>query len=133
MADIHNYKQSFERAIERIKENQVISEENKEIILNFKDYLLSEGIGLAKIGRYLCDLIKLSRMLRKTFSEADKEDLRHVVAELEQTNLAAETKKGFKIMLRKLYRFIRGVEEKGISVSKDEWIVIISILAFAFL
>lgn len=98
--DIHNYKRRFERAVERIKVAVDILEENKEIILKFKDHCLSDGIGIAKIDRYLGDLAKYSRMLKKPFPEASKEDIRTVVAELEQSNLAAETKKIFKILLR---------------------------------
>lgn len=48
--DIHNYRRQFERQIELIKESKTISKVNKETALNFKDYLLSEGIGVAKIG-----------------------------------------------------------------------------------
>ena len=122
--DIHNYKKLFERTLERVKESKEISEENKRIIVGFKDYLLSEGIGIAKINRYLQDLIKLSKMLNKTFSDANKEDIRKVIAELEQTDLSAETKKSFKIMLRKLYRFIRGIDEKGVYPEEVKWISI---------
>ncbi len=53
-------------------------------------------------------------MLKKTFPEADKDDIRRIIGELNETSLAEETKKGFKIMLRKFYRFIRGIEEKGV-------------------
>ena len=41
--DIHNYKQRLERTSQRIKDSNEITEENKKIALNFKDYLLSEG------------------------------------------------------------------------------------------
>ncbi len=109
--DIHNFKRNFERIVNRIKESEDISKENKEIILNFKNYLLSENIGTAKIERYLSDLMKYSRMLDKSFEKASKEDIRRVIGEINQTNLAEETKKGFKIMLRKLYRFIEGIDD----------------------
>ncbi len=47
--DIHNYKGRFESTLQKIKDSKEINDENKEIIFNFKDYLLSEGIGFAKI------------------------------------------------------------------------------------
>ena len=43
MADIHNLKRRHERIIERIKESN-ISKENKALLLEFNDYLISEGI-----------------------------------------------------------------------------------------
>jgi len=120
--DIHNFKRSFERIVERIKKSNNISKENKELILNFKNHLLSENIGTAKIERYLFDLMKYSRMLNKPFNEASKEDIRRVIGEINQTNLAEETKRGFKILLRKLYSFIEGMEEKGKLPERVSWI-----------
>ena len=122
--DIHNYKQRYETTLQRIKDSKEITNENKKIIFEFKDYLLSEGIGVAKIGRYLGDLIKFSKMLSKPFSKATEYDIRGIIGKLNQTDLSEETKKTFKIMLRKLYRFIRGVAKKGTYPPEVEWISI---------
>jgi len=122
--DIHNYKRQFERQVEIIQESKEISQDNKECALNFKDYLLSEGLGFAKIGRYLLDVRKFSRLLGKNFIDAGKDDIRRVVADIEQSNLAPETKKSFKILLRKMYRFIRGIDEKGVYPEEVKWISI---------
>lgn len=119
--DIHNFRGQFERTIVRLKDSNLISEENKKIISGFKDYLLSEGIGLAKINRYLIDAMKYGAMFDKSFKKADKEDIRKIVAKIEQSDLSAQTKKGFKVMLRKFYRFIRGVEEKGEYPEEVRW------------
>lgn len=56
--DIHNYKR-------RLENSEDISKENKKTILKFKDYAISEGIGLPKLERYLDDVMKLSRMMKK--------------------------------------------------------------------
>lgn len=122
--DIYNYKRQFERNLNRIKESKEILKENKKIILKFKDYMLSEGLGLAKINRYFYELMKYDKMLRKPFSKASKDDIRMVVAQLEQTDLSAQTKKCFKVLLRKLYRFIRGIDKKGKYPEEVEWISI---------
>ena len=122
--DLHNYKRQFERQIELVNESKEISAENKETILNFSDYLLSEGIGFAKIGRYLLDLRKLSRMFNKPFTKATETDLRKVISLIEQSELAPESKKGFKVMLRKFYRFIRGITDKGVYPPEVKWISI---------
>jgi site-specific recombinase XerD len=121
MVGIHNYEQRFNRTLERIKSSQEISEGNKAIILRFKDYLLSEGIGIAKIERYFGDLMKFNRLLGKGFEKANKDDIRRVVSAIHQEPLSEETKRCFKIMLRKFYRMIRGVEEKGIYPDEVRW------------
>ena len=69
-------------------------------------------------------LAVLNRIIGLPFDKATKEDLRKVVADLNQTEYADETKKCFKIILRKLYRFIRGVEEKGVYPDEVKWISI---------
>jgi len=122
--DIYNRKGQFEKGLQNIENSKEISKENKKIILNFKDYLLSEGIGIVRISRYFVELIRYNRMLKKSFNKATKEDIRRIVAELNQTELADETKKCFKILLRKLYRFIRGIEEKGVYPDEVKWISI---------
>lgn len=61
--DLHNYKRQLERQIELIHLSQEMSPENKQSALAFKDYLLSEGIGVAKIGRYLLDVRKKNRLV----------------------------------------------------------------------
>jgi site-specific recombinase XerD len=123
MGDIHNYKRQLEREIVLAKKLIILSR-NKNLAIKFKDYLISEGIGFAKIARYLLDVIKLDKILKKPFDKANKEDLRRVVAEIEQSCLAPESKKTFKIMLRKLYRFIRNIDEKGVYPEEVKWISI---------
>ncbi len=128
--DIHKYKEQCDRNIKRIQESKEFSKENKKIILGFKDYLLSENIGVAKINRYLQDMMRFNRILGKTFSKATKEDIRRVVGEINTCKkedgvpLSEETKKGIKIMIRKLYRFIEGIDEKGIYPKRVKWISI---------
>ncbi len=91
--DIHNYKRQLERNVELIKSNNKISAKNKQSCIKFRDYLLSEGIGVAKIGRYMLDIRTFALILNKPFEKATKEDLRRVVAEIEQKEWSAETKK----------------------------------------
>lgn len=122
--DIHNYKRQFERQVELLKEDENILQVNKDSAIKFKDYLISDGIGVAKIGRYLLDVRKFSKMLNKPFKEANKDDLRHVVAEIEQGELSPESKKCFKVMIRKLYRFIYEIDERGVYPECVRWISI---------
>jgi len=95
--DIHNYKRQFERNLERIHQDKNISKENKKVIIDFKDYMLSEGLSLSRINRYIFELRKYNYLLKKPFSKATKSDIRKVVAKIEQTDLAPETKNALKL------------------------------------
>ncbi len=110
--DLHNYKRRFERTLERIEESD-ISADDKEVIWMFKDYCLTQNISWGKTERYLGDIVKLSRMLNRPIRKATKQDLMKVVAELNQSELSESTKQCFKILLRKLYKLLRGIEGKG--------------------
>lgn len=114
----------MERQVELTRGQSDISRQNKQKIIEFKDYLLSEGIGYAKITRYIIDLRKLAVMLDKPFQDAEETDLRRVVAGIEQSSLAPESKKCFKVLIRKLYRFIRGITDKGVYPDEVKWISI---------
>lgn len=135
--DIHNYKRQLERTMFRIMHPEKVAKEknrrgqfvnfcekNKRIASEWKDYLSSDGIGFAKIGRYMTDLIKYDKLLGKPFDEADEKDIRRVVATIEGSGLAAESKKCFKVMIRKLYRYIRGTKKKGDYPPEVEWVSI---------
>jgi site-specific recombinase XerD len=80
--------------------------------MSFKDYLLSEGIGIAKIEKYIGDMFKFNQLLKKPFEQTNKEDIRRVVSAIHQEPLSEQTKRCFKIMIRKLYCFIRGVDKR---------------------
>jgi integrase/recombinase XerD len=122
--DLHNYKRKLERQLELVQEHQDISSDNKKLIVDFKNYLLSEGIGVAKIERYLGDAKKFCVMLNMPVQDANEQDIRKVIGEIEQTSLAAETKKCFKVFVRKFYRFLRGVNRKGEYPPEVAWISI---------
>ena len=119
---IHNYQRQLERQIELVNEDSEISKKNKETISKFKDYLLSEGIGAAKIGRYMLDIRRLAKLLNKPFEKATKENLRAIVGEINQSKLAEESKKCVKVLIKRLYRYLEGVEEKGVYPDKVKWI-----------
>lgn len=119
--DLYNCKRRLEGQLELVKRQENISSENKKNILEFKDYLFSEGIGVAKIARYMVDARKYCVMLKKSVRMADETDMRRIIGEMEQTDLAAETKRCFKVFLRKFYRFLRGISEKGKYPPEVSW------------
>lgn len=109
--DIHNYKRQLENAIESISASDEFSESNKKICQEFKNDL--SPLALVPQKDYLTDIKRFNRMLSKEFEEANRADIKRVLAELNQTELAEATKKDFKIMLKKLYKFIREIDGKG--------------------
>ncbi|MBU0466928.1 MAG: tyrosine-type recombinase/integrase [Nanoarchaeota archaeon] len=121
MTKIHNFERDLKRVVERIEKSK-IQTENKSKIFEFKDYLLSEGIGYARITKYLQQLIKVDERLNKKFVEANEQDIRKVVSKINQSNYSESTKRDYRLVLRKFYRFLRGCKKKGIYPPEVEWI-----------
>lgn len=112
--DIHNYQKRLDRTIERISDGGELTQHNSKIALGFKNELLAQNISMSKTSRYLQDVIWLHRQLKgKNFDDVTRDDVKELLANMNQSALAESTKKGIKIMLRKFYRYIRGVDEKG--------------------
>ncbi len=84
MVDIHNYKIKLERTLAKIKISE-ISEQNKKDIFDFHNSCFSEGIGPAKIQRYVFDLGKIAKLLKKD-SKVKKKSDRCLFAKQYQSN-----------------------------------------------
>lgn len=119
--DIHNYKRRLERTLNKI-EKSAISDKNKKLVLGFHDNCFTEGLSLPKIERYLFDLHKLAEMIGKDMSKATKQDLQKIVAEIEKKQWSPHTKHAFKIMIRKFFRWVEGIDEKGVYPERVKWL-----------
>ena len=121
--DIHNYEKRYKRRLELIEESD-ISSEDKEIIYKFNNYCLTKDISPGKLEVYLLYLMKFTKMLKKPIVKANKDDLMRVIAELNQTDYSEETKKSFKITLRRLYKIVRGVDDGDPYPEEVRWMTI---------
>jgi len=110
--DIHNRRRSLERAIIRVQ-NSDLSQNNKNLILRFKDECLSNGLGIDRTLFYLDKLYQVAKRLKKDFTDATKEDLKDIVRQIELKQDYSEwTKRGYKITLKKFYRWVEGADEE---------------------
>jgi len=120
MADIHNLERRYRRVIKRVGEAE-IDQGNKEKMLAFHDYLISENIGFSKTERYLLDLLKFDKLLGKQFETADEQDIRRVISVINQAQYSEHTKRGFKLIVRRFYRFLRGCDKDDPHPPEVKW------------
>lgn len=80
-----------------------------------------EGLSVAKTERYLYDAFRLAIDFKRELDEATEEDLKTVVADLENKKWSLHTKYTFKIGLRKFYKMIDGITEYGESPKRLKW------------
>jgi len=92
---------------------------NEQLIEEFCTYLSSEGLSKNRIKKYFYTLRTISGLIKKPFQDCTKEDLIHFLAKIQddkikskqkETAYAEETKRDFKIVVKRLWRFL-GKEE----------------------
>ncbi|MFH0836984.1 MAG: tyrosine-type recombinase/integrase [Candidatus Aenigmatarchaeota archaeon] len=121
-ADIHDIDKQLE-AIDRIIVNSdKISSANKELILKYKRECYAEGLTTMRIVRCMYHVRKLSEWFDKDFETATLEDVKDLVIRIERSEYSNWTKRGLKIVLRKLFRYIKGTGKKN--PSEVDWIVL---------
>lgn len=91
--------------------NSKISKHNKELILKFVDSCYAQGIGQLRIAKYLSVMRLIAEGLNKDFDKVEKEDLVKYLAKLEKTNLAENTKKDYKVAIKRFYKWVNGDAE----------------------
>ena len=105
--DIHNRTGKIRNTVERIQNLE--NEENSEILLNFKDYLYSEGLSDDRICRHLTSWINLIEHVDFELDEASKSDIVNLVGKVNRSEvgikdeLAESTKAEYRKSIRKLY------------------------------
>lgn len=109
--DIHGYGARLGNVLKQVKRSKKLSKQDREDILAFADQCAAEGISTGRILKYVYHLRTLSKLLRKSFRNAEREDVMKLVGKLEQSDYREWTKKDFKVLLKKFYKWMRGTDE----------------------
>ena len=117
--DIYNYRKKLDSAVKMVKEAQ-ISERNKQLILEFRDFASLDGLSLPRILRYLGVLKDWAKIMNVDFDKASKEDIVRAVRIIQENeNYRPWTKATYKIMLKRFYKWLKKVED---SPEEVKWI-----------
>ncbi|MEK6898379.1 MAG: tyrosine-type recombinase/integrase [Nanoarchaeota archaeon] len=118
MEDIYNVQQRLDSVSAKIKKSSM-PEQNKEKILEFANYCLANSVGKNKTSRYLYDLHNISIWLNKKFEDTTKKDIEKIMVKIQETKYSEWTKKGYKIIIKKFYKWLRNSKNYPEEV---EWI-----------
>ncbi|MDG6244467.1 MAG: tyrosine-type recombinase/integrase [Methanolobus sp.] len=114
---LYDYKKNIESAEKRIIE-AAYSQKNKDIIFAFVNVLYAEGLSDARILKYLSQLNILSEKFGKDFDQVTMADMYRFLAELERSDKKPWTKQGYKVTLKRFFRWLNGGKEPEMT----EWI-----------
>ncbi len=125
--DIHNYPQRYEAQLRRLN-SLPISRRNKELIREFDDFSLIEGISLPRRTKVINTLCLLaSNYLHKDFDRATVEDLKGVVLQIEKrSDYSPWTKHDYKVVLKRFYKWLAygdDYHQKKEYPKKISWVV----------
>lgn len=104
---IYNYEKILARELSDIKKDAF----NAEILFKYYRSRVAEGISLARMIKCLSTLKLISKSLKKQFTEATKDDMVDLVARIEERNISQWTKRDYKIVLKRFYKWLRDSED----------------------
>lgn len=120
--DAHNFPKKLEGALSSIKSSEDISAENKQIIIDFHQDCLANGLTHGRVLKYVYDLMVLSRWLGKSFRESTKDDIKKLVLKVnsatyrrngmtEDRPYSEHSKRDFRVALKKVFKWMKGTDE----------------------
>ena len=118
MEDIYNTQQRLDSITNKIKGSE-ISASNKKQLVEFTNHCLADGVGKNKMSRYLYDLHNISLWLGKDFQDVKKQDIERILVKLQETKYSEWTKKGYKVILKKFYKWFKKTK---VYPDEVEWI-----------
>src|SRR5207247_1339083 len=110
-AEVNDLGQTI-RAFKEVKllANPNLSEQNKKTILRFYEACRAEGLRPLRLLRLLQLMRLIGGSLKKPFDKVTRSDAQKYLAWLERQELADWTKHGYKVALKKFYKWLRNSE-----------------------
>ncbi len=98
----------YESAVKNMKKKKITAS-NKTLILEFDRYLkVNMNITLTRRIKYVRILTTCAEFLGKDFKKASFKDIQMVVEKIEDSNWASATKKDYKMLLKRYYKYLLG-------------------------
>jgi integrase len=79
---------------------------NEELIKQFCNDLLAEGISNNRIKKYNSALKTISKIIKKDFRECNERDLRNFFANIEKTDYSYNTKRDFRVVVKRFWKWL---------------------------
>lgn len=106
------YKRRLEECIEKIKYCDTLSDKNKGLIVKFHHDCFAEGLSACRIYFYMHKLMNIVEWCgNKDLDSLSKDDVKSLVAKIEQMDYSEGTKHNYKVTLKKFYRWLEDSEE----------------------
>ena len=119
--DIYNEKVKLERHIEAVKRSS-ISESNKKLILEFKDFCSALGNSSHRMGIVIRHLLMFAKYLDADFKKAKRKDIEKAISKLNESDYADWTKVMTKNITKRFYRWLYKTEDSDPAPDCIRWV-----------
>jgi len=108
---VADYSKRNKKLMERIEGSEEISERNKEILEDFeRDLKVGDECGDSRIYKLLQHLKIVGEHVDFDFDNSTEEDLKKTVAWIKDRDLARSTKRDYKVVLKRFYKWLNDGE-----------------------
>jgi len=108
--DIYSAEHKLNLAIKRI-EKKNITEENKKLILKFKEECFALGLSVKRVLFYMNYLPNIAEWLGKDFTRITKDDLKKIISEIERRDYSEWTKQDYRVVIKRFFKWFKGNDE----------------------
>jgi len=110
--DIHNYPRRVSSVLDKIRKDEQISDSNKLLILKYHQHLEACGISAGRVMKYLYHLRSINNMMKMDFEKATRDDMEKLMQYLEKSNYKDNTKKDFKVVVKRFWQWMKDFPDK---------------------
>jgi integrase/recombinase XerD len=107
----YNYKGQLEATMVRLQKDSGLLPETRSDILGFHRSIVTEGLSLPRQVKYAGTLRLIFSGSRKPARQWTREDIDEFVMKVETGNYSAWTRRDYRVVLRRFYRWLRGTDE----------------------
>ena len=118
---VHNVERRLKTALTNLEDIE-ITDQNKQDIRDFLEYIASHGCSIARQCKYIYPLEKIASWLKKDYLKATKKDIEKLVKHIEENNeYTAWTKQDYMVVIKKFYKWLynKDVEDEDSEVYID--------------
>lgn len=102
--DIHNFKRRLSRASAALQLAD-IAQVDKDLIYDFENQMFADGLGIARISKYLASLKALYKLMPWSVQRVSNKEITALLARIERSDWMPWTKHDYKLALKKYLVF----------------------------
>ncbi|MBW2965282.1 hypothetical protein KY363_07535 [Candidatus Woesearchaeota archaeon] len=102
---IHGFKGRYEAAIRHVGKAG-ISGRNQQLVLDFVDSLVLEGLSRSRLAKYMGTMVQVAKRIGRDLDVASESDVKKFVGQVQMSTYSPWTKHDYKVVIRRFYKWL---------------------------